>query len=100
MTGRLLHDSRRYEETVVAGAVDAKLDIWMGMPHGFVTSVFGFNPPRGAQGKWSISNRAAGKQGQMKRREARSVGHRRPRHQSSDRIGIGRTRRAEQAVGD
>jgi monoterpene epsilon-lactone hydrolase len=27
----------------VAAGVDAKLDIWMGMPHGFVTNVGGFN---------------------------------------------------------
>jgi monoterpene epsilon-lactone hydrolase len=39
----LLDDSRRYVERVVAAGVDAKLDIWMGMPHGFVTNVGGFN---------------------------------------------------------
>ena len=35
----LLDDSRRYVERAVAAGVDAKLDIWMGMPHGFVGSV-------------------------------------------------------------
>jgi acetyl esterase/lipase len=35
----LLDDSRRYVERAVAAGVDAKLDVWMGMPHGFVTSV-------------------------------------------------------------
>jgi acetyl esterase/lipase len=35
----LLDDSRRYVERAVAAGVDAKLDIWMGMPHGFVTGV-------------------------------------------------------------
>jgi acetyl esterase/lipase len=35
----LLDDSRRYVELAVAAGVDAKLDIWMGMPHGFVGSV-------------------------------------------------------------
>ncbi len=39
----LLDDSRRYVENAVAAAVDAKLDVWMGMPHGFVTNVGGFN---------------------------------------------------------
>ena len=39
----LLEDSRRYVENAVAAGVDAKLDIWMGMPHGFVTNVGGFN---------------------------------------------------------
>jgi epsilon-lactone hydrolase len=39
----LLDDSRRYVENAVAAGVDAKLDIWMGMPHGFVTNVGGFN---------------------------------------------------------
>jgi acetyl esterase/lipase len=38
----LLDDSRRYVERAVAAGVDAKLDIWMGMPHGFVTNVGGF----------------------------------------------------------
>jgi monoterpene epsilon-lactone hydrolase len=39
----LLDDSRRYVERAVAAGVDANLDIWMGMPHGFVTNVGGFN---------------------------------------------------------
>jgi acetyl esterase/lipase len=39
----LLDDSRRYVEHAVAAGVDAKVDIWMGMPPGFVTNVGGFN---------------------------------------------------------
>jgi acetyl esterase/lipase len=39
----LLDDSRRYVERAVTASVDAKLDVWMGMPHGFVTNVGGFN---------------------------------------------------------
>ncbi|HTB15741.1 MAG TPA: alpha/beta hydrolase [Bryobacteraceae bacterium] len=39
----LLDDSRRYVENAVAAAVDARLDVWMGMPHGFVTNIGGFN---------------------------------------------------------
>ena len=35
----LLDDSRRYVERAVAAGVGAKLDLWMGMPHGFVSSV-------------------------------------------------------------
>ena len=35
----LLDDSRRYVERAVAAGVDAKLDIWMGMAHGFANSV-------------------------------------------------------------
>jgi acetyl esterase/lipase len=31
----LLDDSRRYAERAVAASVDARLDVWMGMPHGF-----------------------------------------------------------------
>jgi acetyl esterase/lipase len=31
----LLDDSRRYAERAVAARVDARLDVWMGMPHGF-----------------------------------------------------------------
>jgi monoterpene epsilon-lactone hydrolase len=38
----LLDDSRRYVEHAVAAGVDAQLDIWMGMPHGFVINVGGF----------------------------------------------------------
>jgi monoterpene epsilon-lactone hydrolase len=39
----LLDDSRRYVERAVAAGVDTKLDLWMGMPHGFVTNTRGFN---------------------------------------------------------
>jgi epsilon-lactone hydrolase len=39
----LLDDSRRYVERAVAAGADARLDLWMGMPHGFVTNVGGFN---------------------------------------------------------
>ena len=39
----LLDDSRRYIERAVEAGVDARLDVWMGMPHGFVTNVGGFN---------------------------------------------------------
>ena len=35
----LLDDSRRYVERAVAAGVDARLDVWTGMPHGFVASV-------------------------------------------------------------
>jgi acetyl esterase/lipase len=35
----LLDDSRRYVERAIAASVDAKLDVWMGMPHGFANSV-------------------------------------------------------------
>jgi acetyl esterase/lipase len=35
----LLDDSRRYVERAVAAGVDAELDVWTGMPHGFVTNV-------------------------------------------------------------
>jgi epsilon-lactone hydrolase len=35
----LLDDSRRYVECAVAAGVDARLDVWMGMPHGFVSSI-------------------------------------------------------------
>ncbi len=35
----LLEDSRSYVESAVGAGVDAKLDVWMGMPHGFQTSV-------------------------------------------------------------
>jgi acetyl esterase/lipase len=34
----LLDDSCRYVERAVAAGVNAKLDLWMGMPHGFVTN--------------------------------------------------------------
>jgi monoterpene epsilon-lactone hydrolase len=39
----LLDDSRRYVERAVAAGVDAKLDLWMGMPHGFVINIGGLN---------------------------------------------------------
>jgi acetyl esterase/lipase len=39
----LLDDSRRYVERAVAVGVDARLDVWMGMPHGFVTGVGKYN---------------------------------------------------------
>jgi epsilon-lactone hydrolase len=35
----LLDDSRRYVARAIAAGVDAKLDVWMGMPHGFVGRV-------------------------------------------------------------
>jgi len=44
----LLDDSRRYVERAVAAGVDAALDVWMGMPHGFVTGVGRFNAARQA----------------------------------------------------
>jgi acetyl esterase/lipase len=35
----LLDDSRRYVERAVAAGVDARLDDWAGMPHGFANSI-------------------------------------------------------------
>jgi monoterpene epsilon-lactone hydrolase len=35
----LLDDSRRYVESAAAAGVDARLDVWMGMPHGFTSNV-------------------------------------------------------------
>jgi acetyl esterase/lipase len=35
----LLDDSRRYVERAVAAGVDARVHVWMGMPHGFPSSV-------------------------------------------------------------
>src|SRR5439155_18864162 len=35
----LLDDSRRYVERAVAAGVDAELDVWMGLPHGFVIGI-------------------------------------------------------------
>jgi acetyl esterase/lipase len=35
----LLEDSRRYVARAVEAGVDARLDVWLGMPHGFVGSV-------------------------------------------------------------
>jgi monoterpene epsilon-lactone hydrolase len=42
----LLDDSRRYVERAVAAGVDAELDVWMGMPHGFVTGIGSFDAAR------------------------------------------------------
>jgi len=39
----LLDDSRRYVERAAQAGVDAELDVWMGMPHGFVTSIGQFD---------------------------------------------------------
>jgi acetyl esterase/lipase len=44
----LLDDSRRYVERAVAADVDAELDVWMGMPHGFVTGIREFAAARQA----------------------------------------------------
>ena len=35
----LLDDSRRYIERAIAAGVDARLDVWTGMPHGFVAII-------------------------------------------------------------
>jgi len=35
----LLDDSRRYFARAVAAGVDARLDVWMGMPHGFPSNI-------------------------------------------------------------
>jgi monoterpene epsilon-lactone hydrolase len=42
----LLDDSRRYVKRAVAAGVDAELDVWMGMPHGFVTGIGQFDAAR------------------------------------------------------
>lgn len=39
----LLDDSRRYVERAVAAGIDARLDVWTGMPHVFVSAVGRFN---------------------------------------------------------
>jgi len=44
----LLDDARRYVERAVAAGVDARLDVWMGMPHGFVTGIGEFDAARQA----------------------------------------------------
>lgn len=44
----LLDDSLRYAERAVAAGVDAQVDVWMGMPHGFVTNIDGLNAARQA----------------------------------------------------
>jgi acetyl esterase/lipase len=38
----LLDDSRRFVERAVAAGVDAKLDIWEGMPHVFLSGIGNF----------------------------------------------------------
>jgi monoterpene epsilon-lactone hydrolase len=35
----LLDDSRRYVERAIAARVDARIDVWTGMPHGFPASI-------------------------------------------------------------
>jgi acetyl esterase/lipase len=35
----LLDDSLRYAERAVTANIDARLDVWMGMPHGFPASI-------------------------------------------------------------
>jgi len=35
----LLDDSRRYVDRAIAAGVDARLDVWTGMPHGFVAII-------------------------------------------------------------
>jgi acetyl esterase/lipase len=35
----LLDDSRRYVERAVAAGVDARVDVWMGMPHPFAANI-------------------------------------------------------------
>src|SRR5207302_7633201 len=42
----LLDDSRRYVERATQAGVDAELDIWMGMPHGFITGIGQFDAAR------------------------------------------------------
>jgi epsilon-lactone hydrolase len=44
----LLDDSRRYVERAVSAGVDARLDIWTGMPHGFVTGVCSYDAAKQA----------------------------------------------------
>jgi monoterpene epsilon-lactone hydrolase len=39
----LLDDSRRYVDRAVAAGVDATLDVWMGMAHGFTNAVGGMD---------------------------------------------------------
>ena len=39
----LFDDSRRYMERAIAAGVDAKLDVWEGMPHGFLGGIGNFN---------------------------------------------------------
>jgi len=44
----LLDDARRYVERATRAGVDAELDVWMGMPHGFVSGVREFDAAREA----------------------------------------------------
>ena len=44
----LLDDSRRYVARAFAAGVDVELDVWMGMPHGFVTGIGEFAAARQA----------------------------------------------------
>src|SRR6267143_4333329 len=44
----LLDDSRRFVGRAALAGVDARWDIWMGMPHGFVANVDSFNAARQA----------------------------------------------------
>jgi len=44
----LLDDSRRYVERAIVAGVDARLDLWMGMSHGFVTGVDRYNAAKEA----------------------------------------------------
>jgi acetyl esterase/lipase len=44
----LLDDSRRYVERAVSAGVDAELEVWMGMPHGFVAYTREFDAARRA----------------------------------------------------
>src|SRR3989441_3116456 len=44
----LLDDSRRYVARAVAAGIDARLGVWMGMPHGFVTGIREFAGARQA----------------------------------------------------
>ena len=63
----LLDDSRRYVERAVAAGVDAKLDVWMGMPHGFVTNVGGFNAATQAlKASGAFLTERLGRRGEMK----------------------------------
>jgi len=46
----LLDDSRRYVKRAVSSGVDANLDVWMGMPHGFVANIGQFSAAQQALG--------------------------------------------------
>ena len=39
----MLDDSRRYVERAVEAGVDAKLGVWEGMPHGFLSGIGNFD---------------------------------------------------------